>query len=221
MKLRHTIENEITWEQLKAAAEAGTAHALVQPFNEIDLTLEGGEAITVVVGAHLPATADKPAGIRFMFKDCLDDPHRMNNDWTNAGGYKASEGRRYILEEVYPRLPADLRAVIRPRKIVENIREGVLEYEDPLWLPSETDMFGRGEDSLQGGRADGPDDFQLPIFLTERDRVKQRRGYGTTPYYCRSVHAGSAYIFCLVYTDGNASNGIACRSWALAPGFDL
>lgn len=221
MKLRHTIENEITWEQLKAAAEAGTAHALVQPFNEIDLTLEDGEAITVVVGAHLPATADKPAGIRFMFKDCLDDPHRMNNDWTNAGGYKASEGRRYILEEVYPRLPADLRAVIRPRKIVENIREGVLEYEDPLWLPSETDMFGRGEASLQGGRVDGPDDFQLPIFLIERDRVKQRRGYGTTPYYCRSVNAGSTGSFCRVDTNGSASNSNAYLSWALAPGFDL
>ena len=221
MKLRHTIENEITWEQLKAAAEAGTAHALVQPFNEIDLTLEGGEAITVVVGAHLPAVEDKPAGIRFMFKDCLDDPHRMNNDWTNAGGYKASEGRRYILEEVFPRLPADLRAVIRPRKIVENIREGVLEYEDPLWLPSETDMFGRGEDSLQGGRADGPDDFQLPIFLTERDRVKQRRGYGITPYWCRSVGAGGTYRFCRVYTNGGARNYYANYSWALAPGFDL
>ncbi len=221
MKLRHTIENEITWEQLKAAAEAGTAHALVQPFNEIDLILEGGEAITVVVGAHLPAIGDKPAGIRFMFKDCLDDPHRMNNDWTNAGGYKASDARRHILEEVFPRLPADLRAVIRPRKIMENIREGVLEYEDPLWLPSETDMFGRGEASLQGGRVDGPDDFQLPIFLTERDRVKQRRGYGTTPYWCRSVYSGYSSVFCLVYANGSATSGYAYYSWALAPGFDL
>ena len=49
MKIRHTIENEITWEQLKAAAESGTVGALVQPFNEIDLELEGGEKITVVV----------------------------------------------------------------------------------------------------------------------------------------------------------------------------
>lgn len=221
MKLRHTIENEITWEQLKAAAVAGTAHALVQPFNEIDLILEGGEAVTVVVAAHLAATADKPAGIRFMFKDCLNDLHRMNNSWTNAGGYKASEGRRYVLEEVYPRLPADLRAVIRPRKIVENIREGVLEYEDPLWLPSETDMFGRGEASLQGGRADGPDDFQLPIFMTERDRVKLCGDRGTYPYYCRSVRYDGAYYFCLVRTGGNAYGVTANYSCALAPGFDL
>ena len=183
MKIRHTIENNITWEQLKAAAEAGTAESLapigsellpaaLEDISQVDMTLEGGEAVTVVVAAHLPATADKPAGIRFVFKDALAEPHQMNKEWTNKGGYKASEGRRYILEEVYPRLPADLRALIRPRKIVENIREGVPEYEDPLWLPSETDMFGRGEDSWQHGKVDGPDDFQLPIYMTERDRVK-------------------------------------------------
>lgn len=221
MKIRHTIENEITWEQLKAAAEAGTAQALVQPFNEIDIMLEGGETATVVVAAHLPATADKPTGIRFMFKDCLDDPHWMNEDWTNKGGYKASESRRYILEEVYPRLPADLRAVICPRKIVEITREGTLEYEDPLWLPSETDLFGREAESWQNGKADGPDDFQLPIFMTERDRVKQRRGYGTTPYWTRSVNSGYSNLFCLVNTNGVASSTSANLSYGLAPGFDL
>ena len=104
MKIRHTIENNITWEQLKAAAEAGTAESLAPVGSELDMTLEGGEAVTVVVAAHLPATADKPAGIRFVFKDALAEPHRMNDDWTNKGGYKASEGRRYILEEVYNRL---------------------------------------------------------------------------------------------------------------------
>ena len=221
MKIRHTIENNITWEQLKAAAEAGTAESLAPLKSEIDLTMEGGEAVTVVVAAHLPATADKPAGIRFVFKDALAEPHRMNDDWTNKGGYKASEGRRYILEEVYPRLPADLRALIRPRKIVENIREGVLEYEDPLWLPSETDMFGRGEDSWQHGKVDGPDDFQLPIYMTERDRVKLCGDYGTYPYWCRSVNASSTSCFCLVNTDGSAISGSAYYSWGLAPGFDF
>lgn len=221
MKIRHTIENEITWEQLKAAAESGTVGALVQPFNEIDLELEGGEKITVVVAALLPATEDKPAGVRFVFKDGLDDPHNMNDDWTNKGGYKASGGRRYILEEVLPRLPASLRAVIRPRKITEVLGKETLVYEDPLWLPSETDLFGRGEESWQRGAVDGPDDFQLPIFTTERDRVKQRKGYGTMPYYLRSVNATTSNNFCLVNTDGSATNGNAYPSWALAPGFDI
>ena len=221
MKIRHTIENNITWEQLKEAAVGGTAESLAPLKSEIDLILDGGEAITVQVAAYLPATADKPTGVRLMFKDGLEDPHRMNKDWTNKGGHKASEARRYILEEVFPRLPADLRALIRPRKIVEITREGVLEYEDPLWLPSETDMFGRGAGSLQGGKADGPDDFQLPIYMTERDRVKMCGDRGTYPYWCRSVYASSSHRFCLVHTDGSAAYHSADYSWALAPGFDL
>ena len=206
---------------MKAAVVAGTAGALIQPFNEIDLTLGNGEAVTVVAAAHLPAAEDKPAGLRFVFKDCLAEPHPMNKTWTNRGGYRASEGRRHLLEDVLPLLPADLRAVIRPRKITEITEGKTLVYEDPLWLPSETDVFGRGHESLQNGVADGPDDFQLPIFLTERDRVKQREGYGTTPWSLRSVYAASTGTFCRVDTDGSATSTNASYSWAVAPGFDI
>lgn len=174
-----------------------------------------------MVAAHLPATADKPAGIRFVFKDALAEPHRMNDDWANKGSYKASEGRRHVLEDIYPRLPVDLRAVIRPRKITEVINGKTLVYEDPLWLPSETDLFGRGEASMQHGTVDGPDDFLLPIFETERDRVKQRWGYGTTPYWCRSVYSDISNTFCRVTTDGSAASSYAYRSRGVAPGFDL
>lgn len=221
MKIRHTIENESTWEKLKAAVVAGTAGALIQPFNEIDLTLGNGEAVTVVAAAHLPAAEGKPAGLRFVFKDCLAEPHQMNKTWTNRGGYRASEGRRHLLEDVLPLLPADLRAVIRPRKITEITEGKTLVYEDPLWLPSETDVFGRGHESLQNGVADGTDDFQLPIFLTERDRVKQREGYGTTPWSLRSVYAGNTNDFCLLYSNGYPYNANANYSWAVAPGFDI
>lgn len=221
MNIRHTVENTITWEQLKAAAEAGTAKALAPLKSEIDMVLEGGEAVTIVVAAHLRAMADKPTGIRFMFKDALADPHPMNKEWTNKGGYQASDARRHVLEDIYPRLPADLRAVIRPRKITEVLGGKTLAYEDPLWLPSETDLFGRGDASWQRGAVDGPDDFQLPIFMTERDRVKLCGDRGTFPYWCRSVYACYSDYFCLVYAGGAANGTRAYYSSGVAPGFDL
>ena len=73
----------------------------------------------------------------------------------------------------------------------------------------------------ENGEADGPDDFQLPIFLTERDRVKQREGYGTTPWSLRSVDASYTDGFCLVYANGSANYSDADISWAVAPGFDI
>ena len=92
MKIRHTIENESTWEKLKAAVVAGTAGALIQPFNEIDLTMENGEAITVVAAAYLSAAEGKPAGLRFVFKDCLAEPGRVSGQRgapSPAGGRSA------------------------------------------------------------------------------------------------------------------------------------
>ena len=221
MQIKKTVYEETTWEQLKDLATSGEAAKVLALHDEITLALADGETVTVEVAAHLPATEDKPAGVRFVFKDCLKEPHRMNEYPTNTGGYQASEGRRHVLEDIYPKLPADLRAVIRPRKITEITRGGTLVYEDPMWLPSETDIFGRGPASWQEGAADGPDDFQLPIFQTERDRVKQRPGYGTTPYWLRSVYAGHSYYFCLVNTGGSANGINAYYSYGVAPGFDL
>ena len=37
--------------------------------------------------------------------------------------------------------------------------------------------------------------------------------------WCRSVYSSNGYTFCLVYTDGGASNDYAHDSWALAPCF--
>ena len=221
MQIKKTVYEEITWEQVKALATSGEATKALPLHTEITMDLEGGETATVEVAAHLPATEDKPAGVRFVFKDCLAEPCRMNDDWTNAGGYKDSEARRHVLEDIFPKLPADLRSLIRPRKITENVRGETLVYEDPLWLPSETDLFGRGDESWQHGAVDGPDDFQLPIFQTERDRVKQRPGCGTTMYWLRSVHAMIRNTFCLVRTRGSAYPTNADLSYGVAPGFDL
>ena len=221
MQIKKTVFEEITWEQIKAMAVSGEAVKALALHDEIAMTLEGGETVTVEVAAHLPATEDKPAGVRFMFKDCLKEPHRMNEYPTNTGGYQASEGRRHVLEDIYPKLPAELRAVIRPRKITEITRGGTLVYEDPMWLPSETDIFGRGPASWQEGAAAGPDAFQLPIYENERDRVKERPGYGTAPYWCRSVYSSYSYIFCRVRTDGSANYSSAYFSFGVAPGFDL
>ena len=221
MKIRRIVENENSWERLKAVVVAGKAGTLIRPFDEIDLVLNSGETITVVAAAYLAAAEDKPAGLRFVIKDCLAELHLINKTWTNQGGYRNSEIRRYILQDVLPLFPDDLRSVIRPRKITEITEGKPMAYEDILWLPSETEVFGRNYESMQNGIVDGSDDFQMPIFMTERDRVKGRARGGTVPWALRSVFADSAYVFCLVNANGGAIYGSARLSWGVAPGFDI
>lgn len=221
MQIKKTIFEGTTWAQVKTLVTSQDVDRHLPLHSEITMDLEDGETVTVEVAAHLPATADRPAGVRFVFKDCLDEPHWMNNAATNKGGYQASEGRRRVLENIYPRLPAELRVMIRPRKITEIVNGETLVYEDPLWLPSETDMFGRGAESWQNGAADGPDDFQLPIFQNERNRVKMCGDKGTYPYWLRSVVADGNFGFCLVGASGGAYLYGAHASYGVAPGFDL
>ena len=156
-----------------------------------------------------------PTRARFVFKDALGDAP-MNDDANNAGGYYKSKGRRNVLEEIYPHLPPELREVMEPRPLVETIDGERVEYADPLWIPSGTDVFGPRE----GWYEEEPDSVQLEIFKTERGRVKERNGE-TVYWWLRSPLRSGSNAFGTVHTGGTVLYYTAHYSLAFAPGFDL
>ena len=211
LNIRKARADIIDLASLKAAIQDGRGPEMICPFDEIDISLDTGKIITATCAFVNNDLA------RFVFKDCFDEG-QMNGTATNKTGYFGSVGRRHILEDIYPHLPQELRGMIRPRKIMETINGELKEYADPLWLPSATDLFGAPEEKWW---PDEPDSFQLPIFLKERDRVKECLDKGTWFYWLRSVYATNAAHFCFVCTDGSASNRYAYISIGFAPGFDL
>lgn len=217
MKIKRIVEEELSWKELKDLAVAGKL--LVG--QEINFELKNGTPVTAVVRGLLPAkSSDAVPGVRIVFKTAVGR-HQMNKDWTNKGGYWLSEGRRWLLEEILPQLPDELVALIRPRKIVENLSYLKMEYQDQLWMPCETDLFGRDEDeSWQEGIADGPDDFQLPGFLTDDSRVVLLDGRPAWAWL-RSVYYNHNPSFLVIDTDGTVNHDNAYRSGAVAPGFDF
>ena len=217
MKIKRIVEEELTWKELKDLATAGKL--LVG--QEISFELKNGTPVTAVVRGLLPAeSSDAVPGVRFVFKTAVGR-HQMNKDWTNKGGYWLSEGRRWLLEEILPQLPDELVDLIRPRKIVENLSYLKMEYQDQLWMPCETDLFGRDEDeSWQEGIADGPDDFQLPGFLTNDSRVVLLDGRPAWAWL-RSVYYDDGIYFLVINTGGTVSYNVASNSGAVAPGFDF
>ena len=221
MQIRQSKAREISWAEIKAMAENQEAEDYLNPFDEIDITLENGETATVVVAQIITTTWDQPDTIRFVFKDCLDEEHRMNRKLTNAGGWPACECRTYLRDTILPNLPADLQAVIKPRTITCVVDGETVTCEDCLWLCSETEVFGIGNESWNNGAGDGHDETQMPIFMTERNRVKMRKGCGTWPWFLRSQRATNAAYFCLVNTNGGASSNNANVSYGVAPGFDI
>lgn len=196
--------------EIKAAIASGRGFEVIRPFDELEFKLDTGEAVTAVCGGYVT-----PTRARFVFKDALGDAP-MNEDATNAGGYYKSKGRRHVLEEIYPHLPPELREVIEPRPLVETIDGERVEYADPLWIPTGTDVFG----PLEGWYAEEPDSVQLEIFKTERSRVKERNGE-TVIWWLRSPRASYSPSFVRVNAGGTVNGALAYYSLAFAPGFDM
>lgn len=209
--MRAVRPRRITPDFLKRAIGLGKLDAYLQPFDEIDIPVDTGGKVTVQVGYVAPCTA------RFVFKDCWDEAV-MNEEATNKTGYYKSKGRKHVLEDIWPHISPEWQAIIKPRTIVEVINGERVEYADPLWLPSATDVFGPSED---GYWKDEGENFQLPIFKRERDRVKELDGQGTYPQWLRSVYASRTTNFLIVNTDGSLHNYYAYLSLGFAPGFDI
>ena len=185
---------------------------IISPFDEIDIPLDTGDSVTVVCGYVEPGFA------RFVFKDCWKNDGVMNEDATNKGGYFKSKGRQFVLNKIWPHISPEWQAIIQPRHLKETIDGGSVEYDDPMWLPSATDMFGPPNDRWWNEEHDS---FQLPIFQKERDRIKEYGDQGTCSWWLRSASVLYSYSFCYVYNDGGADDYSADCFGGFAPGFDI
>ena len=192
-RLRSIHVGFVSPSQLKRAKAEGKLDHLLAQRDEIEVPLDTGGTVTVVCCYVTPTSA------RFVFKDCWDEGV-MNDEATNKTGYFKSKGRKHVLEDIYPHIAAEWREIIVPRTFVETIEGERVEYSDPLWLPSATDVFGTPDGAWW---KDGDDDFQLPVFARERDRVKECGDKGTYPRWLRSVYASNTTLFCSVSTVGS------------------
>ena len=186
---------------------------IIEPFDEFIIPLKNGEIATAVFGGYV-----KGGRRRFVLKDCIGEPHVMNKQPTNKGGYMNSELRRYVLDELLPLFPDALRSAFIPRTMSEFIDGKAREYTDTLWIPSAADVLG---DAADGYWEADPSGEQLRIFERERDRVKEVAGKGTYPWWLRSARRYNSNGFAGVYTSGIVNYYSAINSLGVAPGFDL
>ena len=186
---------------------------IIEPFDEFIIPLKNGEIATAVFGGYV-----KGGRRRFVLKDCIGEPHVMNKQPTNKGGYMNSELRRYVLDELLPLFPDALRSAFIPRTMSEFIDGKAREYTDTLWIPSAADVLG---DAAGDYWEADPSGEQLRIFERERDRVKEVAGKGTYPWWLRSAHRINSIGFAYVDASGGVSYGNAGNSLGVAPGFDL
>lgn len=150
----------------------------------------------------------RPGDVIFGLKDCLKETYVMNDENTNAGGWKASQLRRVLNTEILDLLPDDLRACIKPRVI-----DGTT---DTLWLFSEREIFGDNEWTEE----DADSGLQMPYFKRKGNRVKGLGKDGPAGWWWeRSPFSGYSNAFCVVSNGGNAYFNGAISSNGVAFGF--
>ena len=157
----------------------------------------------------------------FTFRDCLKTTYQMNSSNTNAGGTAAAALTATVNTTIYNTLPADLRAVMKEVRRLENNKGTWAWASRKLWLLQETEVFGRNNwsDGYDGGG------IQLPIFAHSYRHIVKGLGKGAAErgsradWWLASPDAGNTTRFCLVSFNGNASDGYASNSFGVAPGF--
>lgn len=199
----------IDWHDLTTQARLGKLQEHLREKDEITYIDKGGIARTAV------AAKVTPTGALFVLKDVTFDRKMYDSLDGSLLSWEGSDLRRELNTVELANLPDDLVAEITPRKITQVIAGGTITTEDKLWVPSATELFGKGH---RYAACDGPDEEQLPIFKTEGDRVKDMDGE-TWWYWTRSPLSSSATTFCYVHSNGFAYSYLATVSHGVAFGF--
>lgn len=216
--------SEYTWAQLKAkCTNADFGDLRVGDYKTISLT--GGEVVKMQIAGidTYYKTTDQQLGhhIDWISIDCLNDYVQWNTTNNNNGNatseypYMVSNVRKYLVETIYPKLPADVKAVIKNKRSLLEKRysgSGALSdstswgWEDmgPIWLPHEYEVFGSvvwGTKGWSQGQA-----AQYPLFANSYfHRIKGKgNGGGRCSWWLAAVGSGGSTSCCGVSYGGIA-----------------
>ncbi len=127
----------------------------------------------------------------------------------NTNGYRDTDLRDYLINELYYLLPLGVRELIIPvvKKFSIGNRCPIIDYViDPIWLLSSREVNGFNSDPYdKEGKV-------YPIFSNNESRKKYlANGTGDVYWWwLRGPGVGGSSYFCYVHTDGNPHHG----SWA-------
>lgn len=218
---RKNIEN-MTWREVADIAATGEAQRHFKIGDTKDIVLYTGERVkAVILGfnhdvlSENERAADTTAGITFGLKDMLDGEYEMNEDDTNAGGWKKSKMRNVFMPRFLSLLPADLRGVIKPVVKLTGTGGGsddITSTDDKLFLFSQAEIFG---DSTYTADGEG----EQYEYFKDAANVVYRRGGSANIWWLRSPYLGDSSSFWCVISSGDVSISYASSSSGVSFGF--
>ena len=156
------------------------------------------------------------APVSFVMKNCLNTIYKMNSSDTNSGGYPASAMKTYVENNIYAKLPSDLKSMVAPVKkkwyTTYNSASSLTEGSYSVWLLSEMEVFGSNSYTIGNGEGS-----KYPIFTTSSSRIKQVNGSNNW-WWLGSCLSLDSSTFVLVSSAGNVNGNYASISGGVVVG---
>ena len=199
MKIGREIKE--TWAEIEELQKNGALLSRCVPgdYKLVDFG-EDGVIRMRFAGLHKDVREDgEPVYATWIAGDLTAKRHRMHNDW--FGEYSKSDLRKWLNDELYNRLPDDLKRIIVPvlkRQVAYDADWNCYtdEVVDKIWIPSFAELFECG----------------YPDLFTD----DESRAMGAF-WWLRSAYTNSS--FCYVNSSGGNNFTSAINSRALALGF--
>lgn len=186
-----------------------------EPGSELHIETTDGKRLTaVLIGKSHYNTGD------LVFRFSYIGKYKMNKENTNAGGWAASDLRKYLNVDFFQTLPEWLKTLIIPHKVTQKVKKGkdfeTVETFDRIFLPSEYELQGANEEAEYNGI-----DKQFPYFEIRKNRLvfEEDDGGYSTWFWTADPSAADTTDFCGFGTDGGSHLTGAANDGAVAPLF--
>ena len=193
-----------SWEVIINNVNNGTyaTKYAVGNYKSIDLGEQGvvNMQIAAFDADELAGETNDKAHITWIAKELLTKNHKMNEEFTNAGGWAESDMRNYLHTEVWALIPADVQnSIVEVKKTYyDYTTKSTLISQDKVWIPSYREIFGGTTVEDDRGVV------YSELFTDANSRNKKLNGFAAY-WWLRSAKTDRNNNFYSVYSGGNAS----------------
>ena len=210
VQITRSYESKSRWADIAKQIAAGN-NGYLNVGDSIRCVLKDGTEATFDVLALNPY---QPNSVVLGFRD-LHWEMVVNEERTNAGGWRDCKMRKDFAETILPLLPDDLVEAIIPRRIVQRMGGSEFESVDKIWAPSYTELFGTDRGTNQTGDVG---DVQFEFFKSKKNRIKFFKD-DVNYWWLRSPYATNSTAFWNVGNSGNMNYYDANYSIGVCPCF--
>lgn len=171
----------------------------IQIGDVISFTLTTGEPVEAM------AVKEVESGMIFCSVDCLKEERQMNEEWTNKGGFGASDLHKVLNTEILNTFPEDLKEKMKP-----------FPNGNMLRIPTEKEIFGVNE----YGDPEEDEVKQWKPMKLRRNRIALGGLNGPWQrYWLQNSGVASATAFANCNNNGDAYTYSASNSYGVRPVF--